>query len=221
MELIKNDNREIPIQTYYYGQCEHAYLNGDIENGDCLKRYFTINTLDRFTTYRIAVCNDYLKLLIQEARYRKYIHLSNPHFYSVLEDIVIHVINEHGLQTDWIEDAFVQHSSPMNRYHFSVGYLICERPHIYGHVDLYKAINLLDSCSYFEAGNRKFIEQFRKCTFLQIINVLEHALKYNKYKKYKVKVEKFINDIHYGKIHNMELELIELISEILTKMKKQ
>jgi hypothetical protein len=142
------------METHYIGDCHHLFCN-DIENNNCLKRYFVVNDYwHSFKQHRIAICNDYIRLKINEAIAKhdnKY--LSNWDkkmiIYSVVEQEISSFLHVNDEFTIWHNNLNIG-SSKSKFINKDIIIEICERPFIGINIDYKEFLMLFNNIENME-----------------------------------------------------------------------
>lgn len=185
----------------YYGDCHHIFCD-DIKSDDCIHRYFEYH-LPEGDYGRVIVCNEYLRLKVNEYRHR------NDGLYYYM----------HHFYTDVIENIFselfpVKYTRrPITKLNPSVTYSICHRPYIFRRIDLFTAIEKYYNLS----AGREIKDRMHD----KITEVSNYLLKYTKYKKYHERVRVLLNKIQpYNYDTQLGLYITEL-SSLLFEMQSK
>jgi hypothetical protein len=148
----------------YIGECDHLENFGnEVNNWRCKKRYYTVFDPQIGHTYRIAFCNDYLKLHMQE-KFANELFYQSRRCEMQIESLIVRALN---LQA---------HHYYLNRGHpviHNVSIQLCERPSTYIQVSF-------KTCIQWYLHNRSF-ELWEMMT----ITLNDFIREKQRYKKYK------------------------------------
>jgi hypothetical protein len=188
----------------YYGQCEHLDCM-DIESDECLKRYFLVYDYKRLKRYRLAVCNDHLKLLLHTRR-----NDSNRWMYKKeAHDVIYDLICKHtGVDSlaNWNREC-----------KFPVGLPVCERPFVYKHVSFFSALNMLFEATELKDWNIGY--EIRDTLLNGFSSMKEYMTRYAKYKSSWTKLNKIEKRIKES-MYSTKVEKLELLTELMDLMVK-
>ena len=118
-------------ETKYFGHCEHLHCS-DILSMDCLKRYYTVYNPVNDETFRLAFCNDYLRLNL----YNK-VNVDGEYYRT-------NHISEFILETMELRQYNIEHSYYTRRDAISI--IICDRPYTYLYVSLKQLMLWFNDC---------------------------------------------------------------------------
>jgi hypothetical protein len=176
----------------YIGECEHLEnFTHKVYHRCCKKRYYTVFDPQIGDTYRIAFCNDALKLHMQQEFAHKMIYYSNQCKHEI-ESLIVRALN---LQA---HHYLISKTHPVIN---NVWITLCERPRTYIQVPFKTCIEWYLNNRSFELWEmmkhplNDFIREKRQYKKYQsLCEKLQHMIKQVP-KKYMEDVEPLINDI--------------------------
>ena len=190
-------------EIIYINECHHLYCC-DIEERDCLKRYYTVYDYRIKKEVRLAVCNEYLRLQIYKEKEKEGYYSDRNSYNQIITKIVNDYIPKASIGNNYFSKSIIT----------DVNFLICERPWVYQSMDIKKATMLLmERYDEWTVFHEKFFEQY-KYTLREYCN---YMLRYKKYIKEHLVCKKIINRLkHSHDLYYNQDEILELFNLILT-----
>ena len=158
------------VKLIYYGDCQH-YFCDDVRSSFCIKRYIDVVNCDK-QEYRIAICNDYIRLKIKENDINNCNGYYNG-YHKVISDIVFELV-----PNSYNRNHIISKINPEYQYK------ICDRPYLTRYVDLFTAVGLIHDSPWANYGSK----EFRERTYFHLSNVVKHMATYKKYGRYKKEI---------------------------------
>lgn len=152
-------------KVIYHEECGCLFAD-NIRSDECRKRYYTVRDLENQDTKQIVICNEYIRLMLNEYQIGKRFVGYNTRQYKV-ERIIEEIIGE------YVNIGNAVYSRGNDLTDVSINFVVCERPWIC------RTINLVPALEMIREGNFMIYEE----TFNAIKNYLERTT----YKKYKTK----------------------------------
>jgi len=201
----------------YNGHCEHLDCF-DIESSNCVKRYFKILDIYEMDYKIIAVCNESLKLKIQQYNVYEDKFISSYEKTKTFNNVFKDIIKETNIYYN--PQKFRWHDSNLSKIEHDVNYLICTRPNILSSIKLEDAIQLL--VNNYSLKNNEVYQEFKNLVANNLMELFNYLLSYCKYKKYHLQAQQMIKLIR--KSYSWQLrdyylyhKINEFISILLTK----
>jgi len=159
----------------YFQDCHHLDCD-DIESSDCLKRYYNILDPIRKERYRLAVCNDHLRLrIIRKKNDYNFEHYPDS---SIYNEVIKDIVSEHlDLKLNRYPSEEFQQNKPI---YLSIP--ICGRPYIMYTENIFTAmqrwINVTDYLRLY--GEDYAVMSSIKNRLCQVLSVMNNQMKFKK-----------------------------------------
>ena len=162
--------------TVYYNECHHLYCD-DIEDRSCLKRYFNVFNPLKQKQYRIAVCNEFIRLKYQEYRSEdrnlsNYIRYYESRWY---ERVVKEILED---EMKLYPKSWTTQSFQIKKKVF-ISIPICERPYLYYETGLFDYMKTLSPCEHFGSVSLPYnINEAIKNRLSQVLSTMSGYMAY-------------------------------------------
>jgi len=194
------------MEKIVHNECGCSICN-DPSDPKCLKRYFDLFDYRTGKDFRLFVCNNLIRLKINNKEFESGNRFNYSFNYSHHNDVIKDLVSEYVPYTN-LADLYFRggvnyNANDLIQRRLSV--TICDRPYLSHQMSLIEAVDL-----YFNNKSIKLLEQIHSC-FLEYINK-------SLYKKYKTKyatILKMIKKLDQSQYLDKENIINEIVLEIL------